>query len=620
MEDIEGAKKDEDTVQQNRDLWRKGLLANPGFLEDLKKCRDADDLYKCAAVHSIDVRMFPKLLFSQLCHSEQPLPVLLHVLEDAALGTPGNLNYLLNWILRKRKGEGRLRKRINLDDMVLLQQWMRRQLCLGLKTEKDILVFLRFVSRISDASSDESLRCNLITSILEGLQSSSVFGFKDLGTETQRGLLGSVTRGPVTHQSLDLGFRMVEAIRQSQLKGTDQNVYALIGGVFYAYASLREHQKQETRFLDVFPKILEIIGELPQESACSLIYTTTKALINDRFRTPAIEAATTQLLDTWWSALAKTNILGFGQESPLRNEIEILLSTREPEVVVPYLQQLDDYDKAVFMLRYWVGPKTQSGRSEARYLFDGFYSAKKKHSAWVSMFQAVREYAQENPKPSDTNVKKVFKVLQMLRQSKDIVEVIKQARKLHAIIDESDVVYTIKEHSREHPLLAARMFHFYPRLRLHKCPELAERMILNPRTNPSTAMNYMLSRQTRVPVHREEFRQLRKQLLDKMALAYSTGSHLNTRMAVRNIHKCYVQYTRERLQNPSRVMARALTRTMLIRRLQAGKWVSTMAVRWVLRVIRSTEGIDVANKVDRVVYKWRGANGEKLRAAPMAIR
>lgn len=607
-------------MQQNRDLWRKGLLANPGFLEDLKKCRDVDGLYKCAAVHGIDVRTFPKLLFPQLCHSEQPIPVLLHVLEDAALGTPGNLNYLLNWILRKRKGEGRLRKRINLDDMVLLQQWMRRQLSLGLKTEKDILVFLRFVSRISDASSDESLRCNLIISIFEGLQSSSVFAFKDLGTETQRKLLGSVTRGPVTRQSLDLGFDMVEAMRQSQLEGTDQNISMLLGGIFHAYASLREHEKQETRFLEVIPRVLEMIGELPQDLACSLIYRTTKALINDHFRPPAVKATTMQLLDTWWSALAKIDVLDFGQDSPFRNEIEILLSTRKPEVVVPYLQQLDDRNKALFILRYWVGPKTRSGRSRARYLFDEFYSAKGKCSPWVSMFQAVRECAQEDSRPLDANVKLVFKVLQMLRQSEDIVEVIKQARKLHAIIDESDVVYTIKEHLREQPLLAARMFHFYPRLRLQNCPELAERMILNPRSHPNTAVNYMQSRQTRVPVHREEFRQLRKQLLDKMALAYSTGSHLTTRMAFRNVHKCYVQYTRERLGRPSRVMARAFTRAVLIRRLQAGKWVSTMAVRWVVSVIRSTESIEVANEVDKIVYKWRLANNEKFRVAALAMR
>lgn len=564
--------------------------------------------------------MFPKLIFPQLCHAGQPFPILLHLLEDAALGTPGNLNFLLDWMLRKRKGEGGLRRRINLDDMDLLQQWMRRQLCLGLKTEKDILVFLRFVSRISDVNSDESLRCNLIASVFEGLQSSSVFGVKDLGMETQRRLLGSVTRGPVTRQSLDLGFTIVEAMRQSQFKGIYQDISAFIGGVFHAYASLGKHEKQETRFLEVIAKVLEIIGELPQDLACSVIYTTTKALIDDPSRTSAVDSATKQLLEPWWSALAKTDILAFGQKSALRNEIENFLSTQKPEVVVPYLQQLDDRNKALFILHYWFGPKTRSGRSRARHLFDGFCSAKRKSSPWVSMFQAVREYAQENSRPSGADVKQVFKVLQMLRQSKDIIEVIKQARKLHALIDESDVMYTIKEHLEEQPLLATRMFHFYPRLRLEKCPELAERMTSNPRSNPNTAVNYMRSRQTRIPVHREDFRRLRTELLDIMALAYSTGSHLTTRMAFRNVHKCYVQYTRERLGRTSRIRAHAFTRAVLIRHLQAGKWVSTTALRWVLSVIRSTESNEVANEVDKILYKWHVANEQKLRAASLAMR
>lgn len=579
--------------------------------------------------------MFPKLLFPQLCYSGQPFPVLLHILEDAALGTPGNLNFLLDWMLRRREGKGRLRKRIKLEDMVLLQQWMRRQLFLGVKTENDILVFLRFVSRISDATrisfsrfgsrisdsiNNESLRCNLIKSIFEGLQSSSVFGFKDLGKETQRKLLESVTRGPVTRQSLDLGFGIVGAMCQSQWEGIDQNISIFIRGILHAYTSLGEHEKQEIHFLEVIPRVLEKIGELPQEVACSVTYTTTEALINDPFHTPTIKAAAAPPLDAWLSAITQTEILGFGQDSLLRSKIEDLLSTRKSEVVVPYLQQLDDQHKALFILHYWIGPRTRSGRSRARYLFDRFCSAKVKCSPWVSMFQAVREYAQENSRASNANVKQVFKVMQLLGQSKDIVDVIKQARKFHAVIDESDVVYTIKEHLREEPFLAARMFHFYPRLRLEKCPELAERMILDPRSNPNTVMNYIRSRQTRAPVHREEFRQLRRQLLDKMALTYSTGLHLTTRMAFRNVHKCYVTYARECLGRPSRVMAHAFTRVLLIQRLQAGKWVSTMAIRWLLSVIRSTESFDVANEVDKIVYKWHVANKDATRVASLAMR
>lgn len=619
-EDIEGVKNEEDLEQRHAHLRRKDLLVNPGFWEDLKKCRDVDGLYNWAADYGIDFRMFPKLVFSSLCHAGQPLPVLLHALEDAALGTPGNLNFLLDWQLRKGEREGRLRIRLKSDDMILLQQWMRRQLYLGLKTEKDILVFLRFVSRVSDAASDESLKCNFIASIVEGLQASSVFGFKDLGTETQSRLLESITRGPLTRQSLDLGSSLIEAMQQSQLEGTDQKISAFIGGVVHACASLREHQKRETRFLEVMPRALEMIGGLPQELACSVILITTEALTNDHIRMPAIKAGTMQLLYTWWSAIFMTNILNFGRKIPLKTQIELFLSTQEPNVAVPYLQQLDDPEKARFILRYWVGPKTRSGRSRARYLFDGFCSTKGTDSPWVSMFQAARKCAQESSEPLDVCIKQVFKVLQMLRQSEAIIEVIKQARKLHAIIDESDVVYTIREHSREQPHLAERMFHFYPRLRLERCPELAERMILNPRSHPSTALYYMQSRRSRFPVDREGVSNFRIQLLDRMALAYSTVLHLTPRMALRKVHKCYTQHMKERLGPPSVMMARALTRAGLIRPLQAGRWVNTTLVRWILSVIRSTESADVADQVDEIVYRWRAANAKKIRAASLANR
>ena len=502
--------------------------------------------------------------------------------------------------------------------MALLHQWMRRQLYLGTKTEEHIFVFLRFVSRINDATSDESLRCDLIASIFEGLRSSSVFGFKDLGTKIQCRILESITRGPVTCQSLDLGFSLVETMRQAQWEGTDEKISVFVGGVVHAYASLREHEKRETRFVEVIPRVLEMIRGLPPGLAVPVILITTKSLINDHFRMPAIKAATMQLPKTWWSALATSGIFDHGRHGPLKTKIERILSSQGPEVAVPYLQLLDDRSKARFILREWLGPKTIPGRIRACYLFDKYCSAKGKDSPWVSMFQAARHCVPKFSKPSDAQIKLVFKVLQMLRQSENIVEIIKQARKLHAIIDESHVVYAINEHLRERPHLAERLFHFYPRLQLETCAELAEQMILNPRSHPQTALRYMRSRRLRFRVNRERFSQIRMQLLERMALAYSMALHLTPRMAFRYTYKCYIQHREERLRPLSIAMARALVRAGLIRPLQAGKWASTTAIRWILSVVRSTESADVADQIDQKVYEWRGLNVRRFRAAMLA--
>ena len=586
------------------DLQRKDLRANPRLWEDFKKCSDLVSLYSWAADHEIDLRTHPLMCFSRLCFAEQPLPALLSALEDAALGTPGNLNFLLDWQLRRGKGVKALRNRIKPDDLILLQQWMRRQLHLGLKTEEDILVFLRFISRVSDATQDESLRCSLIASITEGLQSSSTFQFKDLGRETQRRLLESITRGPTTRESLHLGFSSIEAMRQWQLEHTDEMLSVFIIGILHADATLWEKQRTETRFLEVIPMLLEMIGGLPEKLAFSAILLTTKTLIKDYSPMPANSASKMHI---WWSALAKTNLLEIGLKIPLKTAIELYLSPQKLEKVVPYLQQLDDRNKARFILSYWFRPKGPLLRARALLLFDEFCSAKGKERPWVSMFQAVCHCAQNSSEPFDGDAKHVFKVLQMLGKSEGIVDIMMQARKFRSIVDNSAVVYTIKEHLEAGSHLAERILHFSSRIQLDLHPELAERMILCPWMYPSTALRYVELR--RMPFKRSS--KLRAKLLERMAVAYSSASHITARMALRYVRQCYALQVKERLGYPSVVMIRALTRAGLIRPLEAGQWVSTTQVRWILSLVHANESAEVANQIDETVYKWRGANVRK---------
>ena len=586
------------------DLQRKDLLANPRLWEDFKKCSDLVSLYSWAADNGVDIRTHPLMCFSRLCFAEQPLPALLSALEDAALGTPGNLNFLLDWQLRRQKGPKALRNRIKPDDLVLLQQWMRRQLHLGLKTEEDIFVFLRFISRISDATHDESLRCSLIASITEGLQSSSIFRFKDLGRETQRILLESITRGPTTRESLHLGFKSIDAMRQSQLKHTDQVLSVFILGVVHADATLWEKQRMETRFLEVIPMLLEMVGRLPKELAFSAILLTTKSLIKNYSPMPADSASKMHI---WWSALAKTNLLEIGLKTTLKNVIELYLSSQKLEKVAPYLQQLDDRNKARFILSYWFRPKDRLLRARALHLFDEFCSAKGKERPWVSMFQAVCHCAQNSSEPFDGDVKHIFKVLQMLAKSEGIVDIMMQARKFRSIVDDSAVVYTIKEHLQAGSHLAERILYFSSSIQFDLYPELAEQMILCPWIYPGTALRYVQLR--RMPFKRSS--KPRVQLLERMAVAYSVAPHITPRMALGYVRRCYALQVQERLGYPSVVMIRALTRAGLIRPLEAGQWVCTTQVRWILSLVHANESAEVANQIDETVYKWRGANVRK---------
>ena len=600
-ETIKVAEESEDIKEEDADFWRKTPLANPVVWEDLKKCRDVDALYNWAASHRIDFREYPKLLFSRLCHAGQPLPVLLHALENTTLGTPRNLNFLLNWQLRKQKRVGRLQKRLQPDDMAFLQKWMSRQMYLGTKSEEEILVFVRFISRVGDATSDESLISNLIAS-LQSLQSSPMFGFKDLGTEAQCRVLDLIARGPVTRQLLEFGFSLIDVMPHIQEQDTGRTISAFITRAVRAHASRRGHEKRETWSLEVMSMILETVGELPKKLASSVILFTTKALVRDYHQVPVIKTATSQLLDSWFSALVRKRA---GEDWILTVDIKDFLGTQKPRVVVQYLKQLDEREKARFMLRYWAGLRSPSVQSRAQYLFDGYCEAKRKDSPWVSMLQAARQCSRESIRPIAVHVRRIFETLKMLHQSTDIVEILKQATKLTAVINEHDVAYIIRKHLglRGGLYLAERMFHFYPGLRLERCPELAERMIRNRRRHSITALRYM-QRYT----SREKISQPRIELLGRMALAYSMAPNVTPRTAQRRVYQCYIQHMKEHLGPLPVATARASTRTGIIQPLQAGRWGNTRTFEWILSIIRSTEGADVADRVDEMVYRWRGTN------------
>ena len=607
-EEIKDNEEDEGFEQFVEVLERKHPLANPAACEDFKKCSDVDGLYKWAAAYNIEWRRYPKLLFNRLCHSGQPLPVLLNALEDARLGTPANFNFLLDWQIRNRTGKRRRLHKVSLelDDVALLQHWMRRQLHLGLKTQDDIFVYLRFISRIGD----ESVKSALVAPF-EGLQSSSVFGFKDLGRSVRIKVLEAISQRPATRQLLRLGFSLIQATPQFDMKGrrrwqvTVKKIAGFLRRVIDAHASRRKGGKRDIRSLEVISMILETIWVLPRELARSVVLYITKGLIHDHLRMPDSGPTTRRLRDQWISALVDT-----GGSFYQKTKIENFLGTQKPAVIAPYFQQLNERKKACFVLRYWAGPRSLSSQSRIQYIFRAYCYAKSKDSPWVSMLQAAQNYAQKSSQRSGVRVGQLFNMLRMLDKPETIVEIIKQGEKLNTIMHPKDVLHIIRKYIGTQPHLAKQMIDFYPKLRLEDCPEVAERLILTPTIHPEWALNYVEKHCSRFRVYRGgPDSQARIELLGRMALAYSMAPHINPRAAFRFVYRCYNRLRKERLR-PRLVslnMANAFTRAGLIRPLQAGKWVSTMQVRWILIIIQSTQGTDAADRVDETVFRWRRA-------------
>ena len=599
-----GTEEDEAFEQQYVDYGQTNPLAFPGVLKDLRKCKDVDGFYDWAATHGIDVKRYSTPLFRQLCHDGKPLSLLLHVLEDAGLRTHYNFQSLFKWLLGDH-GERR-QKGLLSDDMALMQQWIGRQFHLGLMDERDTYTFLKFLKRVIHTTHDESSVCNLIASF-DGLQSSPVLRFKDLGLLEQRRIVKLIARGPVTRPLLEMGLRFIEAMPYPPFEGTDQRIAFFIQSVLYTHTSGHKDGKQVLPSPELVPTILETIWALPEDLKDSVILTTTKALLSDCVSEPAMKVV---VPDLWLSALAKK--ISRGNWS-LKARLEDFLGTQKLEIVVPYLQHFDDRKQARFVLRHWFGYRTIRGHHRALRLFHDFFCKKRKESSWVSMLQAAQLYARKYLQRLDVPIRTIFKFLQALGQSESIVEIVKQSRKLQSVINDDDVVYIIREHLEQRPHLAERLFHFHPRLWLERCPELAERMILDPGSHPANAQRYMrrycplfLLDPERYP--RERYTHRRRQLLGRMALAYSSALHLPPEVAFKRVYECYTQHMLEDLGPLPIATARALTRAGLIRPLQSGQCASTEKIRWILSVVWSTEGADVADQVEELVYKWREAN------------
>ena len=608
-------RKDQDSAQQCSKLERKHPLANPAAWDDMRKCRDVKGLYDWAATYELDVKKYSRLLFVRMCHLGLPLSVRLRALEDAVLGTVGNLNFLLDWQLRKQE-EGRLHNRLKSDDIALLQEWMKQQFACGLKSEEEIIVFLRFISRLSDANDvDESLLLNLIASF-EGLQSSSILGFKDLGAETQLSILGFITQGPVTRQMLEMGLRFVEDMPRLELMSKSEKKAAFIAGVIRAHTLRREHDEHILQTSEIMPTILKTIWNLPLASACSVIFITTKALVDDHLRMPSSEAAVVRLPDAWLSALAQERL--FRRKFYLRGRVEDFLGAQKQEVAVPYLQHLGQRKKVSFIIRHWIGPRSRLSRSQVRYTSDEPRPASEKEPTWMSVFRTIREGAPET-RELRTNVKEMFKKLQMSHQSETIIQIVKQARNSASVIEPSDVLYAVREHLDDQPKLAERLFRLCPPLGLECCPELAEQLILDPENNPDNALRYVRERSRFIGPWSELWHEgvlgARIKLLGRMALAYSMALHLPARVALRYVSKCYYQHRKERLGPVPVALARAFTLAGLIRPLKNSQRISPDQVGEILSFIRSVEGGDVGDRVHEAVYQWRGIILKEIKAA-----
>ncbi|KAF2096355.1 hypothetical protein NA57DRAFT_77960 [Rhizodiscina lignyota] len=98
----------------------------------------------------------------------------------------------------------------------------------------------------------------------------------------------------------------------------------------------------------------------------------------------------------------------------------------------------------------------------------------------------------------------------------------------------------------------------------------------------------------------------RVKLVNDMAqlFAEQKENNVSSRVAFRNVCYCY-RYLKGYGAPVSHQLAEAIVTAGAIRPLQRGEWVSTTQFTWVLSFVRRAEGEAVAERLDRLTFKWR---------------
>lgn len=107
--------------------------------------------------------------------------------------------------------------------------------------------------------------------------------------------------------------------------------------------------------------------------------------------------------------------------------------------------------------------------------------------------------------------------------------------------------------------------------------------------------------------------------LHRMATAFASNQCLTAGRAFRAVYRCY-RYLCAMQVAPGPMVARAFVHAGLIRFLQSNRWVSTIKLRWILGVVRGSESKETADKVDQIVWIWRGHTIERCLAKAAARR
>ena len=593
---------------------KSSIVTHDKFCNKLKYCQTIESIQGLAIELDINVRAMPdlsKVAFQQLFGKKWELGSVMNFLESPSLNAPeaGNLRFLCKWLIQND---------VNQDIMHSFLNWIQRSTSLGTFSEEDISQVAKIATRFgpSNAANGDRMTQDILAAICEGLLKSSIYKIADLRAETLDTLLHCLSSTPLTIPLQCLGTNLITSSDEAQRRMMHHGISLFLQS-WVLSQPIKTVEAPKTLRLCPAKELLKSLQYLPGDIARSSIVNASAKLLHQPTLSVGKREILVEKLRLWWFTLMESEQLGTLDDSAEWQNVKQSLASSDVEILASYLRVMSDQQKCLFLLDQWFGRQRHERHlgcwSDKFESLDGTHTSK---SPFISMLRVLRHY---DIMVSDERMSRLIALLREMGDSDTIVEIVEYQEKVGKRIKVSPITSAIGADLDTTPGPAYRVFDSYSMLPLEKVPRLAESIIANPHLHPNTIF-YFRSQRKKLslnshPTHTNAPNQpiSRRDLLERMCLAYAQAPHLPPRLALRKIRACYVIIKRERLGPISSAVTRALVEVGITRPLQDCAWVSTIKLRWILSLVRQVEGDEVADQIDQIVYKWRGMVLTKIR-------
>ena len=593
---------------------------------DLRSCEDVEGVRNSFKQSDTGIGKRPQLnttAFQELLERGTPIDAILEFLENPILSSPddGNLECLLAYRIVC------LSPSSNEDERLV--SWIQTRIVLGFLPLNSITPLLEVVNRPSNNRQGVLSRETFYERIAEAVWRCGISGSPEVKQRTMNIFLVFIACGKLTPTLESLGWELVGDSMSDQSRLMDEGICAFIDAYMLAQTPLHNSTTIVADDLPRISKVLETARTFPDSLAEACLVSVSKALI-DRCTNPDHNTTSedsegvserkshVKRLRKWWTLLQDSGVMSELQQRPRWQDLEHTLGFHAHDVLITYLQLLDQSTICRFLIRHCHVPelkrkghrlpgKHANFRTRAENQFDDICREHPNRPPFINLLLTIRLANQ----PGIWTIHKIIDIVQSLGMTGTMLHLVANHDISHVRFDAEVVRDEINYYLRhDEPRTAYQLFQSFALLPLEHVPELAEAMIANSNLSTHTALYYRHRRQKWVEQLQlfhctpEDVKRLRVQLLNRMAYAFARSSH-HPRVSFRQVYKCYIAFKRDSL-SVTPAMTKALTYAGVVRYLKLGAWVSTARYNKIWSLVREVEGQKVADRLDDLVFFWRG--------------